>query len=203
MAEFLFSVAAQGDLCMVGGKGSYYVERGVAGAFTPYKIHNQIVRVGDSNPCVQIDHAGDYRVVWVAEAACCGLPPATPTFVYTEAGGCLGGSDGVVVAAALAGNLLVLSRSAGLPPLTVDLSSVTGAADGVVTAATLTGNVLELARSNGLPTLNVDLSTVIGSGFDPADPANVSALMAAMSDNQDAVTVTDAFGAVVYHGLPI
>lgn len=180
MAEFLFSVAAQGDLCMVGGKGSYYVERGVAGAFTPYKIHNQIVRVGDSNPCVQIDHAGDYRVVWVGEATCCGLPPTTPSFVYTEAGGGAGAADGVVTGMSYTAGVLTLQRSNGLPPLSIIIPA------GVMPVVQPDGSYL---FHNG-----VDADVSIPAAFVPSNPASLDALMAAIKLSTYGQTVNNAFG---------
>lgn len=181
MAEYLFTAVASGDVCLVAGTGTFTIERKNGTQYQPLRLSGDIVRIGATNQCVAIEFPGDYRIRFADSGPCVNGSPNKPAFLYTEN---TGGS---------------------------------GVADGVVTAATLVGNVLTLVRSAGLPDLTVDLSAAVGSGFDPANkddvdslvaaiaanPTNVTDLMATMAASPDAITVTDTFGSVIFHGLPI
>ena len=86
------------------------------------------------------------------------------TFALIAGGG--GGGDGVVTGGSYnsATEVLTLTRSLGLPPVSINLTGARGT-DSFVTALTFntTTNVLTATRNNGLSPLTVDLSSLAGA----------------------------------------
>lgn len=173
MTEFVFTVAEKGDVCMLAGVGTYTIERSNGSVFQPLRLNSKLVRIGSSNQCVHLDFPGLYRIEWATSASC------------------------------------ACAVEIGIAPMftyTEHTHCVTSGGATGATGATGPKGCKGDTGAAGKDGINGKDGAKGDKGdpgiIDTNNPVAVSELMAAMSANPDAITITDAFGSPIFVGLP-
>jgi hypothetical protein len=178
MPQYVFTVAAAGQLCLLQGGGSYTIKRKQAdGKFSAYNVNGRTLSIGSANTCAVIMTPGDYQIDYTLTAIKCDAG-ANPVFQYTEGAGA--SYDGVTTGMSFSGGVLTLTRSNGLPNLTATIPI------GAMPVLQPDGSYL---FSNG-----VDPDVVISKPFVPSDPAAIDDLMLAIKASAYGKVVNNAFG---------